>query len=299
MTCIKWLPNSVNLFLVGYTSGNIYLYDANIQSQATVAPTYSKYIHTEAFSVFLNSSSSSSTDQPLPSSTSTAQVPNATSQSGARSATTGANLATASSTTNTNQLLNNTHQKLLQLTLSNVNQPVQVAKNPLVRIKIGECPTHLLQQIQQQQAAEASSDLSGVNEMAFSPCGQYLAVVSQDGYLRIFYFVYDTTVNSATPLQVQLKCSMKSYFGGLLCVCWSHDGRYVATGGEDDLITVFEFSPAVGGDRMRVACRGRGHSSWVNAVAFDPWTLLPNYSAASHSDVFTNSHHRKAWYFYI
>ena len=30
---------------------------------------------------------------------------------------------------------------------------------------------------------------------------------------------------------------MKSYFGGLLCVTWSPDGRYIATGGEDDLIT--------------------------------------------------------------
>lgn len=120
-----------------------------------------------------------------------------------------------------------------------------------------------------------------MNDMAFSPCGQFLAVVSQDGLLRIFSFAYESNSvvgnvasGAATcPLTIQLKCSMKSYFGGLLCVSWSHDGRYLATGGEDDLITVFAFSSG-----MRVACRGRGHSSWINAVAFDPWTVLPNFS---------------------
>ena len=61
---------------------------------------------------------------------------------------------------------------------------------------------------------------------------------------------------------------MKSYFGGLLCCAWSSDGRYIATGGEDDLITVFSFVD------MRVACRGRGHSSWINCCSFDPWTCL-------------------------
>jgi len=150
-----------------------------------------------------------------------------------------------------------------------------------LRIKIGECAVNQ-QQIVQQQTPDSSSDLNGVNDLAFSPCGQFLAVVSQDGYLRVFSFAYDGDSGSAasSALGIQLKCSMKSYFGGLLCVCWSHDGRYVATGGEDDLITVFAF-----GDGMRVACRGRGHSSWINAVAFDPWTVLPGFSSPA-----TNSH---------
>lgn len=61
---------------------------------------------------------------------------------------------------------------------------------------------------------------------------------------------------------------MKSYFGGLLCLAWSQDGKYIATGGEDDLVTVFSFA------ELRVVLRARGHSSWVNCVAFDPWTTL-------------------------
>jgi len=93
-----------------------------------------------------------------------------------------------------------------------------------------------------------------VNEFAFSPCGQYLAVVSADGYLRIF--AYST---------IEVIGLMRSYFGGLLCIAWSPDGRYVATGGEDDLITLWSFT------ERRVVCRGRGHRSWVGGVAFDPY----------------------------
>ncbi|KAI3363794.1 hypothetical protein L3Q82_001402 [Scortum barcoo] len=59
---------------------------------------------------------------------------------------------------------------------------------------------------------------------------------------------------------------MKSYFGGLLCVCWSPDGRYIVAGGEDDLVTVWSFSDC------RVIARGHGHKSWVSVVAFDHCT---------------------------
>lgn len=95
----------------------------------------------------------------------------------------------------------------------------------------------------------------GVNEFAFSPCSRYLAIVSQDGYLRVFDY------NS-----MELVGSMKSYFGGLLCVCWSPDGKYIVAGGEDDLVTVWSFH------EKRVVCRGVGHKSWINVVAFDPYT---------------------------
>ena len=94
-----------------------------------------------------------------------------------------------------------------------------------------------------------------INEFAFSPCSKYLAVVSQDGYLRVFDFD-----------AMNLVGSMRSYFGGLLCVCWSPDGKYIVSGGEDDLVTVWSFYD------KRVVCRGKGHKSWVNMVAFDTYT---------------------------
>ncbi|KAJ8347950.1 hypothetical protein SKAU_G00265390 [Synaphobranchus kaupii] len=94
-----------------------------------------------------------------------------------------------------------------------------------------------------------------LNEFAFSPDGSHLACVGQDGCLRLFHFD-----------SMELYGVMKSYFGGLLCVSWSPDGKYLATGGEDDLVTVWSFSEG------RVIARGHGHKSWVNVVAFDPFT---------------------------
>ncbi|CAG9565151.1 unnamed protein product [Danaus chrysippus] len=100
------------------------------------------------------------------------------------------------------------------------------------------------------------SEGSCINEFAFSPCGANLAVVSQDGFLRVFH--YDT---------MELIGRARSYFGGFLCVCWSPDGKYVVVGGEDDLVTVWSF-----GER-RVVARGQGHRSWVSVVAFDPYVV--------------------------
>ena len=96
-----------------------------------------------------------------------------------------------------------------------------------------------------------------INEFAFSPCAKYLAVAGQDGHLRVFNY------NS-----MELVGTMKSYFGGLLCVCWSPDGKFLVAGGEDDLVSVWSFH------EKRVICRGHGHRSWVNVVAFDIFTCL-------------------------
>lgn len=61
---------------------------------------------------------------------------------------------------------------------------------------------------------------------------------------------------------------------------WSPDGKYIATGGEDDLITIYSFH------ENRVICRGRGHRSWVTSIAFDPYTTSahPCDDIDDHSD---------------
>ncbi|CAG7723175.1 unnamed protein product [Allacma fusca] len=110
-----------------------------------------------------------------------------------------------------------------------------------------------------------------INEFDFSPCGQFLAVVSQDGFLRIFR--YDN---------LELIGLTRSYFGGLLCIGWSPDGSYVCVGGEDDLVTVWGFK-----ERCVVA-RGQGHKSWVAAVAFDPFTTT--YSSLEDDSVEGHRH---------
>ncbi|XP_017848847.1 WD repeat-containing protein 20 isoform X2 [Drosophila busckii] len=107
-----------------------------------------------------------------------------------------------------------------------------------------------------------------INELCFSPCGANLALVSQDGFLRVFH--YDT---------MELLGIARSYFGGFLCVCWSPDGKYIVVGGEDDLVTVWSLH------ERRVVARGQGHRSWVSVVAFDPYTTsYTNWDGGDFSD---------------
>jgi catabolite repression protein CreC len=51
----------------------------------------------------------------------------------------------------------------------------------------------------------------------------------------------------------------------MTCTCWSPDGKYIVTGGQDDLVSIWSLE-----DSMLVA-RCQGHNSWVTAVSFDPW----------------------------
>ena len=87
---------------------------------------------------------------------------------------------------------------------------------------------------------------------------------------------------------MEMVASARSYFGGLLCVCWSPDGKYIGQcnarskcspstsfninsvsvlGGEDDLVTVYSFH------ERRVVVRGQGHKSWVSVVSTKQWAL--------------------------
>lgn len=49
---------------------------------------------------------------------------------------------------------------------------------------------------------------------------------------------------------------------------WSPDGRFIATGGEDDLITVWSFC------QQSVVARGSSHKSWISDIAFDPYQCV-------------------------
>ena len=93
-----------------------------------------------------------------------------------------------------------------------------------------------------------------INAMAFSPDGSHLATVSEDGTLRIIDFLHERLLDV-----------YRSYYGALLAITWSPDGRYILTGGQDDLVSIWSVA-----DRMLVA-RCQGHNSWVTDVKFDPW----------------------------
>uniref|UniRef100_A0A1I8Q3N4 Uncharacterized protein n=1 Tax=Stomoxys calcitrans TaxID=35570 RepID=A0A1I8Q3N4_STOCA len=167
VTCLKWLPNSPNLFLASHASGHLYLYNENLQCPPA-APVYQPFKMGDGYSILTCKSKSS--------------------------------------------------------------------RNPLYKWVF-------------------NTENCCINEFCFSPCGSNLAIVSQDGFLRVFH--YDT---------MELLGIARSYFGGFLCVCWSPDGKYIVVGGEDDLVTVWSFH------ERRVVARGQGHRSWVSVVAFDPYT---------------------------
>ena len=89
---------------------------------------------------------------------------------------------------------------------------------------------------------------------SFSPDCTHLAVVSEDGSLRIINYLKEKLIDLYS-----------SYYGAFSCVCWSPDGKYILTGGHDDLVSVWSLT------ERRLVARCPGHHSWVTAVAFDPW----------------------------
>lgn len=93
-----------------------------------------------------------------------------------------------------------------------------------------------------------------INAFAFSPDARHLAVVSEDGSFRVVDFLREAVVDLYT-----------SYYGGFVSVCWSPDGQYIVTGGQDDLVSIWSLADAA------LVARCHGHNSWVTGVAFDPW----------------------------
>ncbi|QPG94480.1 hypothetical protein C2857_006165 [Epichloe festucae Fl1] len=94
-----------------------------------------------------------------------------------------------------------------------------------------------------------------INALAFSPDNRHLAVVSEDGTLRLIDYLKED----------RLLDLFFSYYGGLTCVCWTPDGKYVLTGGQDDLISIWSAADSA------LVARCQGHQSWVSSLAFDLW----------------------------
>lgn len=210
MTCLKWLPNSSNLFLAAHASGHLYLYNEELPCSPT-APVYQPFKCGDGFNIL--TCKSKSTRNPL-----------YKWSFGVNCTVNGNNSSSSSSSSSS--------------TISSSSSSYSCA-----------------------------SDNCSVNEFCFSPDGANLAIVSQDGFLRVF--LYDT---------MELVGIARSYFGGFLCVCWSPDGKYIVVGGEDDLVTVYSFA------ERRVVARGHGHRSWVSVVAFDPYTTFSSWDTNDFSD---------------
>ncbi|KAF7732553.1 hypothetical protein EC973_003300 [Apophysomyces ossiformis] len=95
---------------------------------------------------------------------------------------------------------------------------------------------------------------SSGSAFSFSPDGCHVAIVGQDGLLRIIDYRTE-----------RLQDVFGSYYGRIQCVAWSPDGQYILTGGQDDLVSIWSFP------EKKIVARCQGHKSWVTGVAFDPW----------------------------
>ncbi|KAI9329389.1 hypothetical protein DFJ73DRAFT_964275 [Zopfochytrium polystomum] len=164
VTCIKWMPGSENLFMVGFEDSQLVIFDKEKEDQAFTLPPQSE-----------------SDSKPI-----------------------------------------------------HFHKPPKPAKsNP---ISVWHIP-------------QARS----ITALSFSPDCQHVAITSQDGKLRVVDYVAE-----------KLWDTYGSYFGGVGCVAWSPDGKFMLTGGQDDLVTIWGF-------RGKIVARCQGHMSWVTAVAFDPY----------------------------
>ncbi|ORY37727.1 hypothetical protein LY90DRAFT_420710, partial [Neocallimastix californiae] len=90
----------------------------------------------------------------------------------------------------------------------------------------------------------------------FQPDFDHISITSLDGTLKVIKYLTN-----------QLCDIYHSYFGGLLCADWSPDGKFIVTGGQDDLVSIWAF-------RGNIVSRCQGHSSWINFIMFDKYNFL-------------------------
>lgn len=87
----------------------------------------------------------------------------------------------------------------------------------------------------------------------FSHDGKSLAVTTMQGHLILLAWEKEIMTDVFT-----------SYYGGLGCLAFSSDSRYLLCGGQDDMVSIFSLP------ERRLVGRGVGHHSWVTSLAFDP-----------------------------
>lgn len=88
---------------------------------------------------------------------------------------------------------------------------------------------------------------SAISALEYSPCGRRLAVASRKGSC---YVLANQEMDDTITFNFLVE--MNSYFGGFLCCSWSPSGRFLAAGGEDDLISVMNI------ENGRIICRCQG-----------------------------------------
>lgn len=229
---LAWL--TTNQFMATFSDGFIYLF----QSQCEDDPDFTREGHNPRLSRLKKASTPSSVPSAIPptatATSPTAPVPNSKEPQSAQ----GKKTSSSSSS------------KPKKPTIINDDMPIPhdgwVADSMWLRVqKAGGKPLNPI-------GMWSISPGVPVTDYAISPDLSMLAATSKDGFLRIY------SMNT-----YKLLVLFKSYFGGFTCFSWSPDSKYIVTGGEDDLISLWSIE-----DKQLVA-RGEGHSSWIGRLTFD------------------------------
>ncbi|KAG7821787.1 hypothetical protein KL928_000262 [Ogataea angusta] len=93
-------------------------------------------------------------------------------------------------------------------------------------------------------------------------------IASDDGFVRLFDF-FSEVITDIVP----------SYYGGILDIDITRDGRYMICGGEDAFVSIYEFSILGGGASahglLKLVARLEGAKSWVRGVCVDYFKTTP------------------------
>lgn len=229
---LAWL--TTNQFMATFSDGFIYLF----QSQCEDDPDFTKDAHNPRLSRLKKASTPSSVPSAIPPTITSSPHAAANANSKEAQAAQGKKSTTSSSA------------KPKKPTIINDDMPIPqdgwVADSMWLRVqKTGGKPLNPI-------AMWSISPGVPVTDYAISPDLSMLAATSKDGFLRIY------SMNT-----YKLLVLFKSYFGGFTCFSWSPDSKYIVTGGEDDLISLWSIE-----DKQLVA-RGEGHSSWIGRITFD------------------------------
>lgn len=94
---------------------------------------------------------------------------------------------------------------------------------------------------------------SSITAMALSVDERWMGITNTVGEVLVFDFG-----------QHKVIACLSAFYGALKCLAWSDDSKLIVTGGEDDLVCVWDpFN-------RRLLARGQGHTSWVSTVCFLP-----------------------------
>ncbi|EDQ90880.1 uncharacterized protein MONBRDRAFT_23982 [Monosiga brevicollis MX1] len=107
------------------------------------------------------------------------------------------------------------------------------------------------------------NDRKTITDLAVASDCQSVACVDLGGRLSVYTLKF-----AADTVDIKLSFAADSYYGGFTCCCWSSDDKYLATGSQDDLISVWSVTS------KSLLARGEGHTAYVARIKFDPYAAL-------------------------